>query len=66
LPNYVALRLRISGTVNGKRSTETLFTIYQLRHNILSALYAYGGTEAARRLALHAAAASATNLKLRA
>jgi hypothetical protein len=64
LPGAIALRITTSGTVRGKHVSETYAAIYQRRANVLSAFYAFGGTRDAReRLALHAAAASALNLR---
>jgi hypothetical protein len=66
LPGAIALRIRLSGTVRGKRLTETDTDIYQRSGNVLSAVYAFGGTQTAReRIALHAAAESASNLTRR-
>lgn len=64
LPGAIALRMTVSGTVNGKKLTETSFGIYQRRGNILSGIYVYGGSAEKRRtMAFAAAAASARNLK---
>jgi hypothetical protein len=63
LPGAIALRVHISGTYAGKQFSATDVAIYQRSGNILSGLYAYGGTQAAReRITLHAAAQSASNL----
>jgi hypothetical protein len=66
LPGAIALQMTASGTVNGKKLTETSFGVYQRRANILSGVYVYGGSvESRRALAFAAAAASADNLKRR-
>jgi hypothetical protein len=64
LPGAIVLRMTVTGTVNGKKLTETSFGVYQRRANILSGIYVYGGSvEKRRALAFAAAAASARNLK---
>jgi hypothetical protein len=64
LPGAIALQMTASGTVNGKKLTETSFGVYQMRSNILSGIYVYGGSvEKRRAMAFAAAAASARNLK---
>jgi hypothetical protein len=64
LPGAIALRMTASGTVNGKKQTETSFGVYQTRSNILSGIYVYGGSvEKRRSVAFAAAAASAVNLR---
>jgi hypothetical protein len=66
LPGAIALRMTASGTVNGKKRTETSFGVYQMRSSILSGIYVYGGSvEKRRAMAFAAAAASAANLKRR-
>jgi hypothetical protein len=66
LPGAIALRMTASGTVNGKKQTETSFGVYQMRSSILSGIYVYGGSvEKRRAMAFAAAAASAANLKRR-
>jgi len=64
LPGAIALRMTASGTVNGKKRTETSFGVYQTRSNILSGIYVYGGSvEKRRSTAFATAAASAMNLR---
>jgi hypothetical protein len=64
LAGAIALRITVTGTVNGKRLSETSFGIYQRYRNLLSGIYVYGGSVSERRvLAFKAAAASARNLK---
>lgn len=63
LPGAVALRINVSGVYKGKRFSETDAAIYQARGNILSAVYAYGGSVKQRELAaLRAAKQSRANL----
>lgn len=63
LPGAVALRVKVSGVYKGKRLVETDVAIYQVRGNVLSGLYAYGGSVTEReRAALRAAKQSRTNL----
>jgi opacity protein-like surface antigen len=63
LAGAIVLRARISATVNGKQVSEEDSVIYQVRGNVLSAVYTYGGTRAARETAaLHAARQAAKNL----
>jgi hypothetical protein len=63
VPMHVALRMHVSGKVAGKPYSQTLYAIYQIQGNVLSGLYVYGDSPAVRRLALHAAVASAANLR---
>ena len=63
LPGAVALRVNVSGVYKGKRFSETDTAIYQVHGNVLSGLYAYGGSVKEReRAALRAAKQSRTNL----
>lgn len=63
LPKAVALRVNVSGVYRGKRFSETDTAIYQVHGNILSGLYAYGGSVKGReRAALRAAKQSRANL----
>jgi hypothetical protein len=64
LPGAVALRVRVSGMHNGKRAVDTSLEVYQVRRNVLSAVYT--GRRSFRdqlRIGLHAAAQSALNLE---
>jgi hypothetical protein len=64
LPGAITLTLHVSGTMNGQRVATTSAAIYQVRGNVLSGVYGYGNPLAAQTtLALHAAVASATNLR---
>jgi hypothetical protein len=63
LPGAIALRVRISGVYKGKPLSETDTLVYQVRGNILSGVYAYGGPTTVRdRAALNAAKQSRLNL----
>lgn len=63
LPGAVALRVTVSGVLKGKRLSETDTAIYQVHGNVLSGLYAYGGSVKEReRAALRAAKQSRANL----
>ena len=63
LPGAVALRINVSGVYKGKRFSVTDAAIYQVRGNVLSGLYAYGGSVKQReRAALRAAKQSRANL----
>ena len=64
LPGAVALRVRASGMLNGKRVVVFTLGIYQVRKNVLSGVYTYGRSIRAQLpVGLHAAAESALNLK---
>lgn len=63
LPQTVALRINVSGVYKGKRFSETDAAIYQVHGNVLSGLYAYGGSVKQReRAALRAAKQSRATL----
>jgi len=67
LPDSLALQVRIVGAISGQQVDLRATFVYQVRGNVLSAVYAYGGTAETRRgIALRAAAASARNLRARA
>jgi hypothetical protein len=59
---YVYVFEKVSGKVKGKTLTDSVYAFYQIRHDVLSAVYGYGGTLSDLRLASNAAAASAKNL----
>jgi hypothetical protein len=67
LPGYVALRMHVSGTANGKSISGTTVAVYQTEGNILSGVYTGLGPDSTAasqvRSALHAAEGSAANLK---
>jgi hypothetical protein len=55
--------VNVSGVLKGKRLSETDTAIYQVHGNVLSGLYAYGGSVKEReRAALRAAKQSRANL----
>ena len=66
LSGAIALRIDISGKVNGKSVTAIRFAIYQRAGNVLSGVYSYSHTGVSgaeqERFALHAAEASAKAL----
>jgi hypothetical protein len=65
LRGYVALRVRVTGKVQGKAVDQTSYAIYQRRGDVLSGTYSFGpDTKAQLQLALHAAQQSALNLRL--
>jgi hypothetical protein len=67
LPGSIALRVDVSGKVNGKKVSATRFAIYQRFGNTISGVYSYavaGVSGAAQEsFALHAAEASAKALR---
>jgi hypothetical protein len=64
LKGYLAVQIRTTGVVNGKRKTVTNYAVYQRVGNVLSGVYSYGAaTPAQELLCLHAAEASARNLR---
>lgn len=64
LSGYVAVRVRVQGTVKGKKIDSTSYAIYQRLGNTLSGVYSFGAnTPAQLAFAEHAAAASAKNLE---
>ena len=64
LPDSLALLVRETGVADGKSFDDTGVLVYQVRGDLLSGVYAFDGTLAARRRSgLHAAAASARNLR---
>jgi hypothetical protein len=67
LPGSIALRVDVSGKINGKKVSATRFAIYQRVGNTLSGVYSYavlGVSGAAQeKFALHAAEASAKTLR---
>jgi hypothetical protein len=62
LPGYVALRLRLTGTAKGETHSVTGFAVYQVKGDVLSAVYSYLGDATTRRTTLHAAEEIAKNL----
>jgi hypothetical protein len=67
VPGYIALRMDVSGKVNGKPVNVTRFAVYQRVGNILSGVYSYALTgvsgTAQQQFVLHAAEASAKALR---
>ena len=64
LKGYVAVRVVVTGIFQGKPVTQTTYAVYQQRGSVLSGIYSFGGSSAAqRKLILHAAEASAQNLR---
>jgi hypothetical protein len=64
LKGYVAVRVRVTGTVKGKRVDETSYAVYQRFGDILSGTYSFGpNTSAQQSFALHSAEQSAQNLR---
>jgi hypothetical protein len=67
LPGYVALRMHVSGKANGKTISGTTVAVYQTEGAVLSGVYTELGPDSTAasqvRSALHAAEASAANLK---
>jgi hypothetical protein len=64
LHQHLALRVHYSGTIKGRHREETVIAVYQIRRNVLSAVYTYESSIAERiRVGLHAAEESAKNLK---
>ena len=65
LKGYVALRVRVTGKVQGKKVDQTSYAIYQRKGDVLSGTYSFGpNTKAQLQFALHAAQQSALNLRL--
>jgi hypothetical protein len=64
LKGYVAVRVRVTGTVKGKHVDQTSYAVYQRLGDVLSGTYSVGpNTRAQQRFALHAAEQSAKNLR---
>lgn len=67
LRGALALRIDISGRVNGKRVSAIYFVVYQRAGSVLSGVYSYASNSvsaaAQQRFALHAAEASAKILR---
>jgi hypothetical protein len=64
LKGYLAVRIDVSGTVKGKHIAQTSYAVYQRLGNVLSGIYSFGTSAAGQRaLCLHAAEASARNLR---
>jgi hypothetical protein len=64
LKGYLAVRVRVRGTVNGKKVDQISYAAYQRLGNVLSGVYSFGpNTAQQRELFLHAAEESAKNLQ---
>ena len=64
LHGYLALKIRVTGTVKGKKVDETSYAIYQRLGDTLSGTYSFGpDTKAQLQFVLHAAQQSAINLR---
>jgi hypothetical protein len=64
LKGYLAVRIDVSGSSQGKKIAQTSYAVYQRLGNVLSGVYSFGGSGAAQLgLCLHAAEQSARNLK---
>jgi hypothetical protein len=63
LPGSVAILDTDTGVVKGKHVTQLSMLVYQIRGDVLSAVYGYGTSLAVEKLALHAAEQSAANLR---
>jgi hypothetical protein len=64
LPGYVAVRVRVTGTVGGKHVDQTSYAVYQRFGNVLSGVYSNGpATGDQQSFCLHAAEQSAINLR---
>lgn len=63
LKGYLAVKIRVRGTVNGQKRDETSYAVYQRVGNVLSGVYSAGpNTPAQLAFVLHAAEQSAQNL----
>jgi hypothetical protein len=64
LTGYLAVRVRVTGTVKGKHVDDTSYAVYQRLGNVLSGTYSFGpNTKAQLTFVLHAAQQSAENLR---
>ncbi|HVH50967.1 MAG TPA: hypothetical protein VM690_02390 [Gaiellaceae bacterium] len=64
IKGYLAVQIRVRGTVQGKNIDETSYAVYQRLGNVLSGVYSFGSnTPAQELLCLHAAEQSARNLR---
>lgn len=64
LKGYLAVRVRVTGTVKGRKVDETSYAIYQRLGNVLSGTYSFGpNTQEQLDFVLHAARQSAVNLR---
>jgi len=64
LKDYLAVRIRVTGTVKGKHYDQTSYAVYQRLGNVFSGVYSWGPANAAQMaFCLHAAEQSAKNLR---
>jgi hypothetical protein len=64
LKGYLAVKVRVRGTVQGTFFDQTSYAVYQRLGDVLSGTYSFGpDTQAQLRFALHAAEQSAQNLR---
>jgi hypothetical protein len=64
LKGYLAVRVRVTGTVNGKKVDQTSYAAYQRLGNVLSGVYSFGDNDAKQfQLFVRAAQESAKNLR---
>lgn len=64
LSGYLAVKVRVTGTVKGKHVDDTSYAVYQRYRNVLSGVYSFGpNTTEQLRFCLHAAEQSARDLR---
>jgi hypothetical protein len=64
IKGYVALRVRVTGKVKGKKVDQTSYAVYQRLGDVLSGTYSFGpNTKAQLQFVVHAAQQSAINLR---
>lgn len=65
LKGYLAIKIRVRGTIQGKKIDQTSYAVYQRFGNILSGVYSFDtkSSPAQLPLCLHAAEQSAKNLR---
>jgi hypothetical protein len=64
LKGYLAVRVRVTGTLKGKKVDQTSYAAYQRSGNVLSGVYSFGANDGRQfKLFVHAAQESAGNLR---
>jgi hypothetical protein len=64
LKGYLAIRVDVTAVIRGKRIESISYAVYQQRGTVFSGVYSIGGSDAdQRKLILHAAEQSASNLR---
>jgi hypothetical protein len=64
LKGYLAVRVRVTGTIQGKKVDQTSYAAYQRHGNVLSGVYSFGANDDKQfRLFVRAAQESAGNLR---